>query len=76
MKKIVFLLGLCFSLTCVYAQRFEVKMYDDGNTYELRIKNFDKLFADFLVKERLAQLTDEDVKGRDLWRDSCVNKKY
>lgn len=76
MKKIMLLLGICFCITGVYAQRFESKPIDDGDSFEIRIKNFNKLFGEMFLPEKLAPLSKkkEKTEKRAEWRNNCAKR--
>lgn len=76
MRTIVLLLGIFFCIPNVYAQRFESHPIDDGDTFEIKIKNFDKLFGEKFVPEKLAPLVKEKKKTeqRAEWRDKCAKR--
>lgn len=76
MKKIILLLGICFCISGVYAQRFESKPIDDGDSFEIRNKSFNKLFGEMFVPEKLAPLVKEKKKTekRAEWRDKCAKR--
>lgn len=76
MKKIILLLGICFWISGVYGQRFEANPMDDGNSFEIRIKNFNKLFGELFVPEKLAPLSKDKQKTeqRAEWRGKCANR--
>lgn len=73
MKRIMLLLGICFCLSGVYAQKFEATSLDEqGDVYEVKIRQFDKLFGKWFTAERVAKPTDGNVVQRSSWRDSCT----
>lgn len=76
MKKIMLLLGICLCISVVYAQCFESKPIDNGDSFEIRIKNFDKLFGEIFVTEKLAPLVKEKKKTeqRAEWRNRCAER--
>ena len=46
MKRIIMLLGICFCISGVYAQKFEATPLDEqGDVYEVKIRQFNKLFG-------------------------------
>ena len=45
MKRMMLLLGLCFCISGLYAQKFETEVLDEGNTNELLVKQFNNLFC-------------------------------
>lgn len=75
MKRIIILLGICFCISGVYAQKFEATPLDEqGDVYEVKIRQFNKLFGKWFTVERVAEPTDGDVAQRSVWRDSCAAK--
>ena len=63
MKKVILLLSICFYITHLHAQRFESKPLDDsGESYEVRIKHYNKFFGAELDAEKLAPLSKESAK--------------
>ena len=75
MKRIIMLLGICFCISGVYAQEFEATPLDEqGDVYEVKIRQFNKLFGKWFTAERVAEPTDGDVAQRSVWRDSCAVK--
>ena len=42
--------------------------------YEVKIRQFNKLFGKWFTAERVAEPTDGDVAQRSVWRDSCAVK--
>ena len=75
MKRIIMLLGICFCISGVYAQKFEATPLDEqGDVYEVKIRQFNKLFGKWFTAERVAEPTDGDVAQRSVWRDSCAVK--
>jgi len=75
MKRIIMLLGICFCISGVYAQKFEATPLDEqGDVYEVKIRQFNKLFGKWFTAERVAEPTDGDVAQRSAWRDSCAVK--
>ena len=64
MKKIILLLGICFYVVGVYAQKLETQTLDEkGDSYEVRIKHFNKLFGEAFTPEQ-----------RAAWREKCAKK--
>ncbi|WP_292264835.1 hypothetical protein [Butyricimonas sp.] len=75
MKKIILLLGICFWFSGVYAQKFNAKPLDEqGDVYEIKIRQFEKSFGKWFTAERVAKPTEGDVARRSAWRDSCTAK--
>lgn len=75
MKRIIILLGIYFCISGVYAQKFEATPLDEqGDVYEVKIRQFNKLFGKWFTAERVAEPTDGDVAQRSAWRDSCAVK--
>ena len=74
MKRIIMLLGICFCISGVYAQKFEATPLEQGDVYEVKIRQFNKLFGKWFTAERVAEPTDGDVAQRSAWRDSCAVK--
>ena len=75
MKRIIILLGIYFCISGVYAQKFEATPLDEqGDVYEVKIRQFNKLFGKWFTAERVAEPTDGDVAQRSEWRDSCAAK--
>ena len=75
MKRIIILLGIYFCISGVYAQKFEATPLDEqGDVYEIKIRQFNKLFGKWFTAERVAEPTDGDVAQRSAWRDSCAVK--
>ena len=75
MKRIIILLGIYFCISGVYAQKFEATPLDEqGDVYEIKIRQFNKLFGEWFTVERVAEPTDGDVAQRSEWRDSCAAK--
>ena len=75
MKRIIMLLGICFCISGVYAQKFEATTLDEQvDVYEVKIRQFNKLFGKWFTAERVAEPTDGDVAQRSVWRDSCAVK--
>ena len=75
MKRIIMLLGICFCISGVYAQKFKATPLDEqGDVYEVKIRQFNKLFGKWFTAERVAEPTDGDVAQRSAWRDSCAVK--
>ena len=75
MKRIIILLGIYFCISGVYAQKFEATPLDEqGDVYEIKIRQFNKLFGKWFTVERVAEPTDGDVAQRSEWRDSCAAK--
>ena len=75
MKRIIMLLGICFCISGVYALKFEATPLDEqGDVYEVKIRQFNKLFGKWFTAERVAEPTDGDVAQRSAWRDSCAVK--
>lgn len=75
MKRIVLLLGICLCISGVYAQKFEAKTLDEaGDSYEVQIKHFDKLFGEMFTAEKVAPLAPDKEKQRDAWRGKCAGK--
>lgn len=75
MKRIIILLGIYFCISGVYAQKFEATPLDEqGDVYEVKIRQFNKLFGKWFTVERVAEPTDGDVAQRSVWRDSCAAK--
>ena len=71
MKRIIMLLGICFCISGV----FEATPLDEqGDVYEVKIRQFNKLFGKWFTAERVAEPTDGDVAQRSAWRDSCAVK--
>ena len=69
------LLGICFCISGVSAQKFEATPLDEqGDVYEVKIRQFNKLFGKWFTAERVAEPTDGDVAQRSAWRDSCAVK--
>lgn len=76
MKRIIILLGICFCISGVYAQKFEATPLDEqGDVYEVKIRQFNKLFGKWFTVERVAEPTDGDVAQRSAWRDR-VRQNY
>lgn len=75
MKKIILLLGICFYVVGVYAQKLETQPLDEkGDSYEVRIKHFNKLFGGTFTPEKVAPLIQEKVAQRTVWREKCAKK--
>ena len=76
MKKVVLLLGICFCISIVHAQRFEANPIDNGDSFEIRVKNFNKLFGNLFVPDKLAPLVKEkkETQQRAEWRDKCAHR--
>jgi hypothetical protein len=74
MRRIVLLLGICFCISGLYAQKLETNPLDDGDNYEIRIKNFDKLFGERFTQENLAPLPADKAEQRETWRNECAGK--
>ena len=77
MKKIILLLGICFYVVGVYAQKLETQTLDEkGDSYEVRIKHFNKLFGEAFTPEKVAPLIQEKEKAaqRAAWREKCAKK--
>ena len=75
MKKIILLLGICFYVVGVYAQKLETQTLDEkGDSYEVRIKHFNKLFGEAFTPEKVAPLIQEKEKAaqRAAWREKCA----
>ncbi len=53
MKRMMLLLGLCFCISGLYAQKFETEVLDEGNTYEVRVKHLTSCSASNLPRKRL-----------------------
>ena len=65
MKRIIILLGIYFCISGVYAQKFEATPLDEqGDVYEIKIRQFNKLFGKWFTVERVAEPTDA-------WRSGC-----
>ena len=77
MKKIILLLGICFYVVGVYSQKLETQPLDEkGDSYEVRIKHFNKLFGEIFTPEKVAPLIQEKEKAaqRAEWREKCAKK--
>lgn len=77
MKKVILLLSICFYITQLHAQRFESKPLDDsGESYEVRIKHYNKFFGAELDAEKLAPLSKESAKTQQRLekRNQCVQR--
>ncbi|MEY8590014.1 hypothetical protein AALK14_01010 [Butyricimonas hominis] len=77
MKKLILLLGICFCVAGVYAQKLETQSLDEtGDSFEVRIKHFNKLFGETFTPEKVAPLVQEKEKvaQRSAWREKCVRK--
>ena len=77
MKKIILLLGICFCVARVYAQKLETQPLDEkGDSYEVRIKHFNKLFGTTFTPDNVAPLIQkqEKVAQRSMWREKCAKK--
>ena len=74
MKRIILLLGLCLCISSLYAQKFETEVLDEGNTYEVRIKHFNKLFGEQFTPEKVASLPPNRAAQREAWREKCADK--
>lgn len=63
MKQIILLFGILLYISQLHAQRFEtIPLDDSGESFEVRIKHFNKLFGDELSAEKLAPLSKESTK--------------
>ena len=75
MKKFILLLGICFCISGVNAQKFKATPLDEqGDVYEIKIRQFDKLFAKWFTVEQVAKPANDKVAQRSVWRDSCAMK--
>lgn len=77
MKKIILLLGICFCITEIYAQKFETQALNEkGDSFEVRIKHFNKLFGTTFTSDSVAPLIQEKGKAaqRSAWREKCAKK--
>lgn len=75
MRKIFLLLSICFGVSIVYAQKFEARMLDEqGDEYEVRLKNFDKLYKDIFIEEKWAQPDSLKSSVRGTWRNVCAER--
>ena len=75
MKKIILLLGICFYVVGVYAQKLETQPLDEkGDSYGVRIKHYNKLFGGPFNPEKVAPLIQEKVAQRTVWREKCAKK--
>ncbi len=77
MKKIILLLGVCFYFAGVYAQKLETHSLDEtGDSFEIRIKHFNKLFGETFTPENVAPLVQkkEKIAQRSTWRKECARK--
>lgn len=77
MKRVLLLLGICFFVSTVYAQRFEgIPLEEKGDSYEVRIKNFDKLYGEMFTQGQMAPLVKDSGKTalRAKWRETAAGK--
>ena len=74
MKRMMLLLGLCFCISGLYAHKFETEVLDEGNTYEVRVKHFNKLFGEQFTPEKVASLPPNRAAQREEWREKCADK--
>lgn len=74
MRKTILLFWIFFlSFSGVYAQKFETEVLDEGNTYEVRIKHFNKLFGEEFTPEKVAELPKDKAMQREKWREACAD---
>lgn len=75
MKKIFLLLAFCLGVLMVYAQKFEaVPLNEQGDEYEVRIKNFGKLYKNTFTEEEWAQPDSLKSGVRGVWRKACAER--
>lgn len=75
MRKVLLLIGLSFCVITVYAQKFEAIVLDEiGDEYEVRIKNFEKVFKDAFTEEEWAQPDSLKSGSRSAWRKACAER--
>lgn len=77
MKRIILLLSICFCIVEGYAQKLETQPLDEkGDSYEVRIKHFSKLFDEMFTPDNVASLIQENEKAaqRSAWRENCARK--
>lgn len=77
MKKIILLLGICFFISKLYAQKLESIPLDEAReSFEVQVKHFNKLFGELFTPEKLAPLLKqkEKVDLRAKWRERCAKK--
>lgn len=77
MKRIFLLLGMFFLISGVYSQKLEVKpLSDDADSFEVRVRNFEKLFADSLEQDKQAQMlkSEKEMTVRAEWRRECSKR--
>ena len=68
MKRIIILLGIYFCISGVYAQKFEATPLDEqGDVYEIKIRQFNKLFGKWFTVERVAEPEAADKGGGSFW---------
>ena len=75
MRKILLVIGLFFCVSAVYAQKFEAVVLDEkGDEYEVRIKNFEKLYKNTFTEEEWAQPDSLKSGVRSAWRKACTER--
>ena len=75
MRKILLVIGLFFCMSAVYAQKFEAVVLDaQGDEYEVRIKNFDKIYKNAFTEEEWAQPDSLKSGARSAWRNACSER--
>lgn len=77
MKKLILLIGICFCVTGVHAQKLERQALDEtGDSFEVRIKRFNKLFGETFAPEKVAPMIQDKEKAarRNAWREECARK--
>lgn len=77
MKKLILLLGICLYVTNIHSQKLETQALDEtGDSFEIRIKHFNKLFGETFIPEKVAPLVQkkENATQRSAWREECARK--
>lgn len=77
MKKLLLLLGICFCIPGLYAQTLETVPLDErGESFEVRVKRFEKQFGERFTPEGVTPLLKEKEKAdsRAQWREKCAEK--
>lgn len=74
MKRVLLFLVLCLSYNFVCGQKLVTTPIDNGDFYEIYIKNFDKDFEERFSQDKLATLSTEKIEERANWRKECADR--
>lgn len=70
MKRVILLLGICFCISGLYAQKLEsIPLDEHGDAYETKLRNFGKLYGTLFMPEKVAPLVKEKAEDRKKWRE-------